>query len=313
MVAMPYTSSMASRCEISIVIPIFNEAGTLAELLDRVQSLKPARTELIVVDDGSTDGSAEVALNAGASVIRHPYNIGNGAAVKSGIRAARGRLIVLMDGDGQHQPEDISKLLAEAAKYHMVVGARAKGSKLRFHRYAANLVYNLLASYVTRFRVQDLTSGFRVLSRHEAHRFIDLLPNTFSYPTTLTLAFLRSGLTVKYVPIQTLYRAGQSKISLVTDGIRFLLIITKIATLFSPFRVFLPVSIFFFLAGMSNYLYTYFTQGRFTNMSVFMLTTAVIIFMLGLVSEQIALLRMERHGTVTDFRNDDGDRTRPLD
>jgi len=313
MVAMPYTSSMASRCEISIVIPIFNEAGTLAELLDRVQSLKPARTELIVVDDGSTDGSAEVALNAGASVIRHPYNIGNGAAVKSGIRAARGRLIVLMDGDGQHQPEDIAKLLAEAAKYHMVVGARAKGSKLRFHRYAANLVYNLLASYVTRFRVQDLTSGFRVLSRHEAHRFIDLLPNTFSYPTTLTLAFLRSGLTVKYVPIKTLYRAGQSKISLVTDGIRFLLIITKIATLFSPFRVFLPVSIFFFLAGMSNYLYTYFTQGRFTNMSVFMLTTAVIIFMLGLVSEQIALLRMERHGTVTDFRNDDGDRTRPLD
>jgi len=307
MVAMPYTSSMASRCEISIVIPIFNEAGTLAELLDRVQSLKPARTELIVVDDGSTDGSAEVALNAGASVIRHPYNIGNGAAVKSGIRAARGRLIVLMDGDGQHQPEDISKLLAEAAKYHMVVGARAKGSKLRFHRYAANLVYNLLASYVTRFRVQDLTSGFRVLSRQEAYGFIDLLPNTFSYPTTLTLAFLRSGLTVKYVPIQTLYRAGQSKISLVTDGIRFLLIITKIATLFSPFRVFLPVSIFFFLAGMSNYLYTYFTQGRFTNMSVFMLTTAVIIFMLGLVSEQIALLRMERHGTPIDgeIRSDD--------
>jgi glycosyltransferase involved in cell wall biosynthesis len=313
MVAMPYTSSMASRCEISIVIPVFNEAGILAELLDRVQSLKPARTELIVVDDGSTDGSAEVALNAGASVIRHPYNIGNGAAVKSGIRAARGRLIVLMDGDGQHQPEDIPKLLGEAAKYHMVVGARAKGSKLRFHRYAANLAYNLLASYVTRFRVQDLTSGFRVLSRHEAHRFIDLLPNTFSYPTTLTLAFLRSGLTVKYVPIKTLYRAGQSKISLVTDGIRFLLIITKIATLFSPFRVFLPVSIFFFLAGMSNYLYTYLTQGRFTNMSVFMLTTAVIIFMLGLVSEQIALLRMERHSTVTDFRNDDGDRTPPLD
>ena len=176
----------------------------------------------------------------------------------------------------------------------MVVGARAKGSKLRFHRYAANLLYNLFASYVTKFNVQDLTSGFRVLARREALRFIDLLPNTFSYPTTLTLAFLRSGFTVKYVPIQTLYRAGQSKISLVTDGIRFLLIITKIATLFSPFRVFLPVSVFFFLTGMSNYFYTYFTQGRFTNMSVFMLTTAVLIFMLGLVSEQIALLRMSK-------------------
>jgi len=199
-----------------------------------------------------------------------------------------------MDGDGQHRPEDIPKLIAESRNYDMVVGARAKGSKRRFHRYAANVVYNLFASYVTRFKVKDLTSGFRLLSRLDALRFIYLLPNTFSYPTTLTLAFLRSGLTVKYVPIQTLYRAGQSKISLVTDGVRFLLIITKIATLFSPFRVFLPVSIFFFIGGMTNYIYTYVTTHRFTNMSVFLLTTAVIIFMLGLISEQIALLRMER-------------------
>ncbi|MGH7797642.1 MAG: glycosyltransferase family 2 protein [Candidatus Binatia bacterium] len=285
---------MANGCEISIVIPVFNEAVNLAPLLGKIQALKLARVETIVIDDGSIDNSSEVALSAGASVIRHPYNIGNGAAVKSGIRAARGRVIVLMDGDGQHRPEDIPKLLAEASNYHMVVGARAKGSKMRFHRYAANQVYNLLASYVTRFKVQDLTSGFRVLSRREAHKFIDLLPNTFSYPTTLTLAFLRSGFTVKYVPIQTLYRAGQSKISLVTDGIRFLLIITKIATLFSPFRIFLPVSILFFLAGMCNYAYTYATAYRFTNMSALMFTAAVIVFMLGLISEQIALLRMER-------------------
>jgi hypothetical protein len=199
-----------------------------------------------------------------------------------------------MDGDGQQKPADIPNLLAEATNYHMVVGARAKGSKLRFHRYAANLLYNLFASYVTKFKVQDLTSGFRLLTRRDALRFIDLLPNTFSYPTTLTLAFLRSGLTVKYVPIQTLYRSGQSKISLVTDGIRFLLIITKIATLFSPFRVFLPVSVVFFTAGLANYIYTYLTEHRFTNMSALMFTTAVIIFMLGLISEQIALLRMER-------------------
>ena len=288
---------MISSCEISIIIPVFNEAETLASLIEKIHELRLARAEIIIVDDGSTDGSAEIALNAGASVIRHPYNIGNGAAVKSGIRGARGKFILLMDGDGQHKPEDIPKLLAEASSYHMVVGSRGKGSKLRFHRYAANLVYNLLATYVTRFKVQDLTSGFRVLSRHDAHRFIDLLPNTFSYPTTLSLAFLRSGYTVKYIPIQSLYRAGQSKISLVTDGIRFLLIITKIATLFSPFRVFLPVSIFFFCAGLANYIHTYVTQGRFTNMSVFMFTTSVIIFMLGLVSEQIALLRMERFGT----------------
>ena len=285
---------MASGCEISIIIPVFNEAGRLLKLLNNIRALQLASSEIIVIDDGSTDGSTDAAMAGGANVIRHPYNIGNGAAIKSGIRAARGRLLVLMDGDGQHRPEDIPKLIAESRNYHMVVGARAKGSKRRFHRYAANLVYNLLASYVTRFKVKDLTSGFRLLSRLDALRFIDLLPNTFSYPTTLTLAFLRSGLTVKYVPIQTLYRAGQSKISLVTDGVRFLLIITKIATLFSPFRVFLPVSIFFFLGGMTNYIYTYVTTHRFTNMSVFLLTTAVIIFMLGLISEQIALLRMER-------------------
>jgi len=295
---------MASACEISVVIPVFNEAPSLAKLLGEVQALNLPRAEIIVVDDGSSDGSAEVASRGGASVIRHPYNIGNGAAVKSGIRAARGRLIVLMDGDGQHKPEDIPQLLAEASNYHMVVGARAKGSKLRLHRNAANVAYNLLASYVTKFKVQDLTSGFRVLTRRDGLRFIDLLPNTFSYPTTLTLAFLRSGLTVKYVPIQTLYRAGQSKISLLTDGIRFFLIISKIATLFSPFRVFLPVSILFFFAGLSNYAYTYYTEYRFTNMSALMFTAAVIVFMLGLISEQIALLRMERQQS--GRRLDDG-------
>ena len=285
---------MASACEISIIIPVFNEADKLSELLNAIRALRLASSEIIVIDDGSTDGSSDVAMNAGANVVRHPYNIGNGAAIKTGIRAAHGRLLVFMDGDGQHKPQDIPKLLVQAKHYHMVVGARAKGSKRRFHRYAANVAYNLLASYVTRFNVKDLTSGFRLLSRLDALRFIDLLPNTFSYPTTLTLAFLRSGLTVKYVPIQTLYRSGQSKISLVTDGVRFLLIITKIATLFAPFRVFLPVSGFFFFTGIGYYIYTYVTQGRFTNMAALLLTTAVIVFMLGLVSEQIALLRMEQ-------------------
>ena len=295
---------MARTTEVSIVIPVFNEAENLAELIRKILALEIAHAEIIVVDDGSTDGSAEVALTAGANVVRHPYNIGNGAAIRSGIRAARGKVLVFMDGDGQHKPEDIPKLLGDASPYHMVVGARAKGSKLRFHRYAANSVYNLLASYVTKFKVQDLTSGFRVLTRRDALRYIDLLPNTFSYPTTLTLAFLRSGLTVKYVPIQTLYRSGQSKISLITDGVRFFLIIAKIATLFSPFRVFLPVSVMFFFAGMSNYAYTYITEYRFTNMSALMFTAAVIVFMLGLISEQIALLRMERQQS--GRRYDDG-------
>src|SRR3989338_7074011 len=285
---------MADQRGVSIIIPVFNEAENLGQLLDRLRSVLLPSWEVIVVDDGSTDGSSEIAEKRGARVIRHPYNIGNGAAVKSGIRAARGKLLVLMDGDGQHRPEDVPRLLKDAEKFHMVVGARGKGSRLRLHRYIANLVYNAFASYVTKFKVEDLTSGFRVLSRKDALRFIDLLPNTFSYPSTLTLAFLRSGLTVKYVPIQTLYRSGQSKISLVADGIRFLLIIAKIATLFSPFRVFLPVSGLFFFSGMGYYLYTFVTEHRFTNMAVFLLTTGVIIFMLGLASEQIALLRMEQ-------------------
>ncbi len=285
---------MAERPDISIIIPALNEAERLGPLLKQIAALGLARSEIVVVDDGSTDETGEVALKSGAHVVRHPYNIGNGAAVKSGIRAARGRLIVLMDGDGQHRPEDIPKLLTETERHHMVVGARAKGSKRRLHRYFANHVYNVFASYVSKFKIEDLTSGFRVLKRRDALRFIDLLPNTFSYPSTLTLAFLRSGLTVKYVPIQTLYRSGQSKISLVADGVRFLLIITKIATLFSPFRVFLPVSAFFFFTGLGYYLYTYLMYHRFTNMAVLLLTTSVLIFMMGLVSEQIALLRMEQ-------------------
>ncbi len=295
---------MANAVETSIIVPVYNEAANLKKLLEQIHELDLPKCEIIVVDDGSSDGSAAAAMAAGANVVRHPYNIGNGAAVKSGMRAAKGKVIVLMDGDGQHKPEDIPRLLAGVEIFHMVVGARAKGSKLRIHRNLANLLYNLLASYVTRFKVEDLTSGFRVMRRRDALRFIDLLPNTFSYPTTLTLAFLRSGLTVKYVPIQTLYRAGQSKISLVTDGILFLLIITKIATLFAPFRVFLPVSVFFFLVGLGNYVYTYVTQNRFTNMSAFALSTAVVIFMLGLISEQIALLRMERQES--GRRQDDG-------
>jgi len=287
-----------------VVLPVFNEAPNLDPLLCQLEALHLGDAEIIVVDDGSTDGTGEIAEQKGVRVIRHPYNIGNGAAVKSGIRAARGKWLVFMDGDGQHRPEDIPALMADAEQYHMTVGARAKGSRLRFHRYVANLLYNAFASYVTQFRVMDLTSGFRVMRRRDALRFIDLLPNTFSYPSTLTLAFLRSGMTVRYVPIRTLYRSGESKIRLVTDGIRFLLIISKIATLFSPFRVFLPVSAFFFFTGIGYYLYTYITQGRFTNMSVFLLTTSVIIFMLGLVSEQIALLRMERRSIL--FHDESG-------
>jgi glycosyltransferase involved in cell wall biosynthesis len=282
--------------EISVIIPACNEAPVIGQILDEIHALGLGNHEIVVVDDGSSDSTAEVARAHGARVIRHPYNIGNGAAVKTGLRQARGGRVVLMDGDGQHQPADIPGLLRELDEYHMVVGARDSAGQAGWHRLVANTIYNWLATYITEFPVKDLTSGFRAVRRSHALRFIDLLPNTFSYPATITLAFLRSGLAVKYIPVQMPTRVGHTKLHIWRDGVRFLLIIARIATLFAPLRVFLPVSLFFLISGFGIYLYRYLTEGRFTNMAAFLISTGVIIFMMGLISEQIASLRMERFG-----------------
>ncbi|MBI4514196.1 MAG: glycosyltransferase family 2 protein [Deltaproteobacteria bacterium] len=280
---------------LSIIIPAFNEASALAAVLRAIAAQALPAHEIIVIDDGSTDDTAAVAAAQGARVIRHPYNIGNGAAVKSGLRAARGEVVLLMDGDGQHPPAAIAALLAHLSDYHMVVGARVRRSEAGYHRLLANRLYSGFASYVAQYRIEDLTSGFRALRRRDALRFVDMLPNTFSYPSTLTLAVLRSGLPVKYVAVEFGQRTGQSKIRLWRDGTRFLLIISRVATLFAPFRVFLPVSAAFLATGLGYYAYTFFTQHRFTNMAALLLSTGVIIFMMGLVSEQIAQLRMDRY------------------
>ena len=280
--------------ELSIIIPAYNEAGALGAVLSAIQAQPLPTHEIIVVDDGSTDDTAAVAAAHGARAIQHPYNIGNGAAVKTGLRAARGAAVILLDGDGQHPPSAIAALLEPLKDYHMVVAARARRSEAGWHRLVANRFYSWFASYVAQHRVEDLTSGFRALRRREALRFIDMLPNTFSYPSTLTLAFLRSGLAVKYLRVDFGRRTGASKLRVWEDGIRFLLIISKVATLFAPFRVFLPVSAAFFALGAGYYAYTFVTEHRFTNMAALLLSTGVIIFMLGLVSEQIAQLRMDR-------------------
>jgi len=282
-----------TKPEVTIVLPSFNEAANIGETIQKIKLLYPD-FEILVIDDGSTDSTMEKAVAAGANVWPHPYNIGNGAAVKTGLRCAAGKYIILMDADGQHAPEDIANLLEYKEKYDMVVGARTNASETSLHRDLANLLYNKLASYVAKFRVQDLTSGFRLVRRETVEKFIYLLPNTFSYPTTLTLAYLRSGRTVKYVPIATKKRKGKSKIKLIPDGIRFFLIIAKIATLFSPLRVFLPVSFFFFSVGSIYYGYTFLTRHSFTNMSALLFSTSVIIFMLALVSEQISMMRYDR-------------------
>lgn len=280
--------------EISVVIPAYNEAQTLGETIQRIHECVP-EAEVLVVDDGSTDNSAQVAREAGAYVWSHPYNIGNGAAVKTGIRLASGHKIVLMDGDGQHDPADIPRLVAASEQYDMVIGARDVRGHANSLRLTANRAYNMIARYATRFPVKDLTSGFRVMERETVTRYLYLLPNSFSYPTTLTLAYLRSGRTLCYLPIQARKRQeGESKIKLFRDGSRFLLILIKIITFFSPMRIFLPVSLLFWLMGMVNYAITYFTAGRFTNMSALFFITSVIIFMIGLVSEQITQLRYDR-------------------
>jgi len=279
--------------KVSVILPAHNESCSIVAVIQSIRAYAPD-AEIIVVDDASTDGTGALAQKACTLVITHPYNIGNGAAIKTGIRRASGDKVVLMDADGQHDPADIPRLLAAATDHDMVVGARAPHTHANIFRRWANALYNLLATYVTRVKIQDLTSGFRVIDRKTVLNHLCLLPNSFSYPATVTLSFLRSGRSVCYVPIQAGRRTGKSKIKIVRDGARFFLIIIKIATLFSPLLVFMPISFFFFLLGLGNYLYTYITQNRFTNMSALCLITAVIIFMMGLISEQITQLRYDR-------------------
>ena len=283
-----------SNPKISIVIPAYNEAENIGDVVGKVRSLHPD-AEVIVIDDGSQDKTAERAVQAGAIVYRHPYNIGNGAAIKSGIRVASGDILVFMDADGQHDPDEIKMLLSGFPDYDMVVGARTKGGQASFGRALGNKIYNVFASYVAKFPIKDLTSGFRAVKAEIAREFLYLLPNTYSYPTTMTLGVLRTGRSLSYVPINARKRQkGKSNIKIFSDGTRFFMIIIRICTFYAPMRVFLPVSFTTFLLGLINYGFTFITQGRFTNMSALLFVTSVLIFMMSLISEQICQLRFER-------------------
>jgi glycosyltransferase involved in cell wall biosynthesis len=284
-------------CQVTVIIPAYHEEAKIGEVVQRVQAVLLAQGvtyEVLVVDDGSTDNTAVNATTAGATVISHPYNIGNGAAVKTGIRHAQGDIIVMLDSDGQHPPEDIPRLLADIGRYDMVVGARSKKSDSDWYRDWANWAYNWLATYVSGHKIQDLTSGFRAIKTEVAREFLHLLPNTFSYPTTITLAVLRSGYSLNYVPIISPRRVGKSKIKLLRDGSRFLLIIFKIATLFSPLKIFIPVSLFVFLVGFGYGLFKVVVLGtRYGPTSALLMTMAGLIFLIGLISEQITYLRYD--------------------
>ena len=279
---------------LSVILPAKNEAEGLRLTLPRLREAQPD-AEVIVVDDGSSDDTAEVAAAHGARVLSSPYSMGNGAAIKRGARMASGDILIFMDADGQHDPASIGALLAKMDEgYDMVVGARDWAGQAGVHRGAANAFYNWLASRMTGCRVWDLTSGFRAARADKFREFIHLLPNGFSYPTTSTMAFFRSAYPVAYVPIPVSQRIGKSHIRPLRDGVRFLLIIFKIATLYSPVKLFAPASLCFFLSGVGYYAYTFSTQGRFTNMSLLLFSAAVIVFLIGLVSEQITSLTYRR-------------------
>lgn len=281
---------------LSVVIPARNEAHNLPHLLDELNGVLAAAalpaSEVIVVDDGSTDATAALARERGASVVTHPTGLGNGAAVKRGIREARGDWILLLDGDGQHPPGELPAMLAMAERHDMVVASRGgRGGSL--HRNFANQVYNRLASYVSGRHIPDLTSGYRLLRADVAKDLVWLLPNTFSYPTTITMSMLRGGWSVGFHPFVVRQRRGKSHVRLFADGSRFFLIILRIATMFAPLRVFLPASLLTGLLGVVWYVHTWATEGRFTNMALLLLTQAMLLFALGLIAEQIAALRFQ--------------------
>ncbi len=283
---------MASPTETSVIIPAYNEAPVIAKVIEGLMSAAAWR-EIIVVDDGSCDGTPEAACAAGARVVRHPYNKGNGASVKTGIRQARGEFILIIDADGQHPPSEAVRLVSRLGEYDLVVGARAGTTQANAARRLGNAALNRVAAYMTGRAIPDLTSGFRAARREYLVEFLHLLPNRFSTPTTTTLAFLKAGYNVAFEPIEARRRVGQSKIRLLRDGGKFFLIILKVVTLFSPLRIFLPISLASFVLGAGYAAWTVGTQRHVTNSSVLLIMLAVIVFLVGLVSEQIAALRFE--------------------
>ena len=280
--------------ELSVIIPACNERESIGDIVRRVKAVLD-QAEVIVVDDGSTDGTGEEAASAGARVISHPYNIGNGAAVKTGVRHASGEVLVLLDGDGQHPPEDIPQLLAEMDRYDMVIGARNRDSNVSAFRSLGNWGLILVANYLTGTKIPDLTSGFRAIKRERMREFLHLLPNTFSYPATITIALLKSGYPVQWVPLSSIQKRqrGKSKIEPWRDGLRFINIMLRIIMLFDPQRIFLPASALFLVVGCGLVGYNLIVSGGIQESSMLLIIVGVFTFFFGLLADQVAHIRRE--------------------
>ncbi len=286
---------MGDPASTSVIVPAYNEADSVGELVAALGAVG-AWHEILVVDDGSTDGTGERALAAGARVVRHPYNKGNGAAVKTGIRQATGTCVLIIDGDGQHRPEDAPRLVAKLDAYELVVGARSAVTQATLGRRLGNRALNFLASYLTRHPIPDLTSGFRAARREHFLEFLHLLPNGFSTPTTTTLAFIKAGYSIAFEPTEARARVGTSKINLASDGFKFFLILLRVITIFSPLRIFVPLSVASLALGGGYGLWGVAIDARIPNGSVLLIVLGVFIFLIGLVSDQISTLRFEGRG-----------------
>ncbi len=283
---------MSDPSSTSVVIPAYNEGPAVAQIVTALRQAGDWR-EILVVDDGSTDGCGEQAAAAGATLVRHPYNKGNGASVKSGIRRATGDYVLILDGDGQHKPEDACRLVSRLGDYDLVVGARDPSTQASGRRRVGNAVLNWLAGFLSGRAIPDLTSGFRAARREYLQEFVHLLPNGFSSPTTITLSFVRAGYNVCFEPVSARQREGHSKVRLARDGVKFFLILLRVMTIFSPMRIFLPVSGAALVLGIAYGVWTAFTRGRIPNGAVLLIMFSVIVFLVGLVSEQISALRRQ--------------------
>lgn len=289
------TNGKIDFSRISVVLPAYNEAASIGELVKQTRKVVSGQAEIIVIDDGSTDQTAEIAKAAGAFVIKHPYNKGNGATVKTGARSASRDIVIFMDSDGQHDPSDITALAAMMDEYDLVIGSRSFNRMEYLHRNLANKFYSRLAAYLTEQKIPDLTSGFRAFKRKYLLAFLHLFPNRFSYPTTSTLSFIKAGLNVGFCPIKTRKRISKSKVKIFRDGFKFFLIILKIIVLFHPFRIFFPISVVSFILGVISGILSIKAEGRLhiPNSATILFVSSVFIFLMGLISEQIASLKME--------------------
>ena len=286
---------MAEPSSTSVVIPAFNEAAGIAAVVAGVRQVGPWR-EILVIDDGSTDATADLARAAGARVLGQPYNKGLGAAIKRGVRAAAGTHVLIMDGDGQHRPEDARRLVARLGDYDLVVGARPAETQASPGRRLGNALLNDLASRLTAHPVADLTSGFRAARTALLREFLHMLPNGFSSAATITLAAIKAGYSVAFEPTAARRRQGSSKIRFARDGFKFWLLLLRVVTIYSPLRIFVPTSLLLLAGGLGYALWTIVTEMDVTDTAVMLIMVSVLVFLIGLVSDQIATLRIDARG-----------------